>query len=140
MHMLGIMVEEIATDDVEIYEWLRNVVETLGNEGMSSDESSVEDDGTVIYAVKQLPWRRRIDKELSIIDSLRTQEPTLYSARGSRPIKRHRGADSPVSTRKPVRGLARAFYDEEWLQRQPHGGRRLEVSEKPFRWMKLYSS
>jgi hypothetical protein len=140
MHTLDIMINEIVTkDELQVYEWLRDVVRTLGNDGTSSDESSVDEDGMSVYTVKRLPWRRNIEKELAIIDALRTQEQGIYTRRGSKPLKRIRDVHGPVSTREPVRGLPRIFYDAVWLQSEPQGGRRLRVADEPSGWMKLCS-
>src|ERR1700722_7543818 len=137
--MLQCMIDDIATDDVPVYEWLQDVVTRLGNDGMSSDESDVDEWGRTVYAVKQLPWRRNIDKELDIIDSLRTQELGIFTMRGSKGEERKRDINNPVSTRNPVLGLPKALYNEDWVRRQPHGGRKLRIATEEFHWMNVYS-
>jgi hypothetical protein len=44
--------------DVAIWKWLRDVLQILGAEGMSTDESGVDDDDfNVIYRVTIKAWR-----------------------------------------------------------------------------------
>jgi hypothetical protein len=139
MHMLGRMIDDIATDDTPVYQWLQDLVLRLGNDGMSSDESGVDENGTTVYLVKQLPWRRNIDKELDIVDSLRKWEVGIYTWRGSEGVQRKRDINNPISTREPVRGLPKALYDEAWVKSQPHSGRRLRFAARDFDWMNIYT-
>ncbi|KAI6011345.1 hypothetical protein EDC04DRAFT_2580541, partial [Pisolithus marmoratus] len=51
------------TRDVELWQWLSDVVDHLGTDGMSSEDSEEEDMQT-IFRVRGMPWRCDIDKEL----------------------------------------------------------------------------
>jgi len=53
--------------DLHLWKWLESVLEHLGTDGMSSDESSTEDFETV-YRVKNMPWRRDIADCMDIVD------------------------------------------------------------------------
>ncbi|KAF8580840.1 hypothetical protein K439DRAFT_1355901, partial [Ramaria rubella] len=54
--------------NVVIWEWLQRLVQLLGMEGMSSEESGKEGDLEDVLQVKTIPWRRDLEKELAIID------------------------------------------------------------------------
>ncbi|KAI6102098.1 hypothetical protein F5141DRAFT_1065614 [Pisolithus sp. B1] len=51
------------TRDKEVWQWLSDIVDHLGTDGMSSEDSEEEDTQT-IFQVCGVPWRREIDKEL----------------------------------------------------------------------------
>ncbi|KAF8882341.1 hypothetical protein CPB84DRAFT_1851318 [Gymnopilus junonius] len=68
-------------------EWLLDLVETLGEDGMSSDESEIDDrTATVIYRVKNMPWRRTISEEMDLIDKQRATAH-IFSKKGSKPMR-----------------------------------------------------
>jgi hypothetical protein len=119
-----------------MWKWLRDIVVQLGPEGMSSDESEIEDKVRIVYNAKVLPWRRNIDKELNVIDAGRIENLTTFGRQGSKPVKRYRS--NLQSTRKPVEGLPRAFYNGDWYgkcSKQEKDG--LRVSRKHFPWMMI---
>jgi hypothetical protein len=68
--------------NVGIWEWLLKLIEYLGADGMSSEESGVEinDKGIVqkVYWVKIMTWERNINQELTIIDKADLQDKDLY--------------------------------------------------------------
>ncbi|KAG1761270.1 hypothetical protein EDD22DRAFT_740486, partial [Suillus occidentalis] len=47
------------------------LIETLGEGGMSSEESDVENDIETVLRVKNMTWRRAIERELDIVDHQR---------------------------------------------------------------------
>ena len=106
------------SSDLVAWEWLLYVITTLGNNGMSDDESDAED-GSYIYCfrTKKMPWRRDITKELRVIDSQLLENRKID--RNARTIPRKRGASAPTSTRDPVHYLPRAFYDDQWYNSLP---------------------
>ncbi|KAI5994984.1 hypothetical protein EDD15DRAFT_2140157, partial [Pisolithus albus] len=55
-------------DDLRSWKWLQRLINTLGEHGMSSEESSVENGTENVLQVKKLEWRKNIDKELEIVD------------------------------------------------------------------------
>ena len=113
-------------------------METLGKDGMSSDES--EDDGEVAsmrneYRVKRMPWRRNITKELQILDGERIQDKMIFHRKGSKPAPRIRSPDAPLSSREALAKLPRSFYDDQWFDSLTRGEtRKLAVSSTPFPW------
>ena len=105
------------------------ILDMLGKEGMSSDESTQEEDThRPCYRVSVLPWRRDFDAIMEAIDLERLGEQSSYSKRGSVPTMRyhqsrtlahsgHVSANTRVheSRRPPVYNLPAAFYDEQWI-------------------------
>jgi hypothetical protein len=126
--------------DVKIWEWLLQLIQYLGADGMSSEESGVEvnDEGIAqkVYRVKIMPWRRNINQELAIIDKARLQDKDLYSEAGAKPVPRKRSEQNEASSRQPVCDLPRSFYDDSWFDRLNANFRdcTLRVSKKQFHW------
>ncbi|KAF8582874.1 hypothetical protein K439DRAFT_1350125 [Ramaria rubella] len=54
--------------DLVIWEWLQRLVQLLGTERMSSEESGEEGDLEDVLQVKTIPWCRDLEKELAIIN------------------------------------------------------------------------
>jgi hypothetical protein len=139
MTLLDYVIAKRADEDIEIWHWLHDVVERLGCDGTSSDESDA-DQGMIVYQVKRLPWRRDIEKELDIIDALRMNEPEAYAPQGSKPLRRIRGAENPVSLRKPVEGLPKSFYDADWFKDAKDPAFKGAVSRTKFKWMNIIAT
>ena len=121
-------------NEVAIWRWLLKVMETLTADGMSSEESDLDDNVNVVFRTKRLPWRRNIDLELRIIDTERVHVPTNFGKSGAKPAMRSRGGHDLVSERDPVDGLPRRFYDDKWFESE---GRKMAVSKENFIWMKI---
>jgi len=58
------MKKDAEEDDANIWRWLADILEWLGADGMSSDESGMEDEIEIIYHMKVMPWRRDLETEL----------------------------------------------------------------------------
>ena len=138
----------LATTTFDKKQWKQflQIIETLGKEGMSSDESASEESTHCsCYRVSILPWRCDFNGIMDKIDAERWSPRSGYSARGSRPTPRHRqdrvdsldDADDLVSHRKPISGLPAPFYNEEWLEgcSEDYIEQVLCVSEEPFDWV-----
>jgi hypothetical protein len=113
------------------------MVKTLGHEGMSSEESEVEDEINTVLRVKTLEWRRDIEKELGIIDSARVAGPRTFGKSGAKPMIRRRGDKLLLSKREPPTGLPRPFYDNAWFEKERNRARTLEVPDVRFKWMHI---
>ena len=116
-----------------MWKWLSKVVEQLGHDGMSSEDSEIEDRIDVVLRVHAMPWRREMSNELAHIDSQRVRDKTIFGRQGMKPMKRIRG-EGRVSTRNPVQGLPVAFYNRAWLNTAQHA-LEAKVKETPFTWM-----
>lgn len=131
--------------DVQRLLFMRDVLERLGKNGMSSDESDEDDDGHPLFRVNYLYWRRDITSWLDRIDEdNRHLDTNPYVAHaGAQPVRRLRrdGEDSieNASQRKPVRMLPICLYDADWYARQGVTDelRRLNVraSDEEFLWL-----
>ncbi|TFK45213.1 hypothetical protein OE88DRAFT_1740496, partial [Heliocybe sulcata] len=138
--LLRQLIEEKASGcepDIEGWKWLHELVTNLTEMGMSSEESD-DENGVAVFRVRALPWRRDIEKELSLVDALGSQRGSLYQKRGAKPAKRVRGTQL-LSSRPPAAGLPRALYRNEWWNEREDNYRRLTlgVPEKDFMWMNL---
>ena len=131
--------ESEEASDTPIWIWLRRLIKTLGEEGTSSDESEVDKQtGSIIYRVHKMPWRRKVDFEISMIDNLRFRDKDLFSNKGSKPLPRLRSDRNQDSSREAPKGLPRAVYNDDWIAKQSRlDKRRLGISKEPFEWMTL---
>ncbi|KAI5992126.1 hypothetical protein EDD15DRAFT_2124318, partial [Pisolithus albus] len=69
---------EVPDDDLRSWQWLQRLINSLGEHGMSSEESSVENGIENVLRVKRMEWRRNIDKELDIIDLQRILDKDIF--------------------------------------------------------------
>jgi len=136
-NIIAIKSEDL-NDDLPSWKWLQRLIKTLGEDGMSSEESSVENSVTNVLRVKNMDWRRNIEKELEIVDLQRIIDKDIFSPQGSRPLPRKRAPDNPVTSRDPVMGLPKVLYDGLWmleLNERQKGS--LKISDEKFPWMKV---
>lgn len=99
----------------------------LTADGMSSDESDYESDGTPVYRKFQKAWRSKaLGLWLQDLDNLHLtmrEKPMGRFRRGSMP---HEGLQGTViSDREPVMGLPKNFYSSRWLSKLDGDGREL---------------
>lgn len=129
---------ETADEDLPAWKWLQHLVKVLGEHGMSSEESSVENEVEHVLRVKKMEWRRCIDRELDLVDVERILDSDIFSPQGAKPVKRIRAPDNPMSSRDTVRGLPLNLYDGAWIagltQRELDS---LEAIQEGFNWMTI---
>ncbi|KAG1724418.1 hypothetical protein EDB19DRAFT_1599542, partial [Suillus lakei] len=58
-------------DNLPAWQWLQKLIQTLGDGGMSLEESDIENNVKCVLRVKNMAWCRRIEQELNIIDNQR---------------------------------------------------------------------
>ncbi|KAI6162799.1 hypothetical protein EDD17DRAFT_1756812 [Pisolithus thermaeus] len=117
------MKSEAPDDDLRSWQWLQHLIKSLGEHGMSSEESSVENGIENVLRVKKMEWWKNIDKELEIIDLQK------------------RAPDNPTSSQAPVAALPVALYNEEWISQLTECQREsLKISKEPFSWMKIIAT
>ncbi|KAH0828844.1 hypothetical protein J3R83DRAFT_3314 [Lanmaoa asiatica] len=125
-------------DDLPSWQWLQDLIKTLGEHGMSSEESAVENGLDNVLRVKTMDWRRNIDHELDIVDLQCVIDSDIFCPQGSRPMHRICATENPTTERDAVRGLPLALYDGAWIadltQRQMES---MDISTTPFPWMKV---
>ncbi|KAI6013436.1 hypothetical protein PISMIDRAFT_24160 [Pisolithus microcarpus 441] len=122
---------EAPDDDLCNWQWLQCLINSLGEHGMSSEESSVEN------GIKN----RNIDKELDIIDLQWILNKDIFCPQGAKPLPRKHAPDNPTSSRDPVPALPAALYNEEWIsQLTEHQRESLKILKEPFPWMKIVAT
>ncbi|KAG1774993.1 hypothetical protein EV702DRAFT_1199843 [Suillus placidus] len=127
--------DRIATGkhDQAVWEYLQGIVENLGKDGMSSDESEHEDGDVQVFRRKSMPWRADFTHEMQIIDQQCLMGAAVFTPCGSKPAKCLRNAKSK-SSQTAIEGLPRAFYDASWLIDQRSS---FTVSKKKFQRMEI---
>ncbi|KAG0697714.1 hypothetical protein DFH29DRAFT_878519 [Suillus ampliporus] len=104
-------------DDLPVWVYLNSIVETLDKDGMSSDESDIDDCEVQVFRVKSMPWRANFSHEMKIIDEQRLVGVAIFTPRESKPAK-HLHNTKRESLWPAVAGLPRAFYNPSWLSEQ----------------------
>ncbi|KAG1726854.1 hypothetical protein EDB19DRAFT_1914474 [Suillus lakei] len=84
-------------EDLPAWMWLQKVIKTLGDGGMSSEESDVENDIHCVLRVKNMAWRHKIERELDVIDHQRVLDDDVF-------VPQARSLD-----------YLKALYDGEWV-------------------------
>jgi hypothetical protein len=120
--------EEIALNNREnpdgtidqIWDDLHSVINMLGRDGMSSDESEVESDGrkqSKVFRVKRLEWRSpiigvclaRVDRDYNVTNG-------YGNTRAGNPPRRRERVGGRDSTRDAIPKLPINFYGVKWYQ------------------------
>ena len=123
--------------DIRSWEWVKEVIDRLGYDGMSSEDSDREQETSDIktYRVRRMPWRRDLTKIIGLLELERRIDKSVFQPQGLLPVPRTRDSQAPASSRAEVRGLPLAFYDEKWYASLTEEQKEdLEVSEENFRW------
>ncbi len=126
-------------EQAEIWGFLFDLVDLLGADGMSSDESDLDDDGvTEIGKVKIMPWRvpRTVDF-MEMIDRYR-KHPETRSLKGNKGMNRVRSERHNISRRPHVEGLPLALYKDAWRTIQPVSiQNRLQSVQTRWKWLDI---
>lgn len=105
------------TPNEEAYSHIFSVIERLGLEGMSSDESDVDDLGRATFTTKRMPWRaRKVTEMLMRVDKDYNRTNMFGNQKSGNPArhrKRQRGRDS---ARKAPAEKPGNFYDRDWYR------------------------
>ncbi|KAG2063231.1 hypothetical protein BDR04DRAFT_1123405 [Suillus decipiens] len=105
-------------EDAPGWQWLQRLVRTLGEHGMSSKESDMENDIETVLHVKNMTWCHAIEC--------------------SKLMKWIWSAGNPTISRAEVDGLPEALYNKEWLTGLTLCQvERLSISDERFQWMKV---
>ena len=99
---------------------LHDHIDSLGLMGHSDDDTDREQPGRTVYRIKHLKWRsRRLTKLLRDLDVLSIASRFSENGKplaGEFPRERIANEKREDLRAKPVTGLPRAFYDENWLR------------------------
>ncbi|KAG1785671.1 uncharacterized protein HD556DRAFT_1450435 [Suillus plorans] len=130
--------DRIATrkDNQAVWAYLQSLVEMLGKDGMSSDESEHEDGEVQVFRLKKMLWRADINHEMHIIDQQWLAGAANFTPRRSKPAKRFCNAIQE-SSRPAVEGLPRVLYNSSWLNDQLPS---FTVSDKKLQRMEIIVS
>jgi hypothetical protein len=99
-----------------------DILESLGVDGMSSEDSDGDIRGTQrVFHVKALPWRHQdLTRWLHYLDKFPRNPIGSIGMRSYSKLTRQRVMDqNTLSARQPPRGLSEAFFDPSWLAAQP---------------------
>ncbi|KAG1722610.1 hypothetical protein EDB19DRAFT_1834931 [Suillus lakei] len=102
-------------EDLPAWMWLQNLIKTLGDGGMSSEESDVENNVQCVLQVKNMAWCRGIEQELNVINQQRVLDDKIFTPQGSKPMKRICVPGNSMTLRSPVTGLPKALYNGKWF-------------------------
>lgn len=114
------------------------MIKDLGPDGMSSDESEIDEHtGREILHVSQMTWRRKVDREMDLVDRQRMTDMELFSKKGAKPATRVR--DGKETRRNPVEGLSKAFYEKTWLAAKSEAFlKKFSIAKKQVKWLALW--
>lgn len=93
------------------------MIQTLGPEGMSDDESAVED-GIRVLKASVLRWRRPMSTEMQVVDQTIKDRPELLDQIRSVSVTRiteGKTGDRVVSTRAAYTSRPESFYSSAFL-------------------------
>lgn len=118
-----IRVHETADGPVlQTWKKLRRMMLILDADGMSDEETEVEDNGYNVHSVLKVSvvsWRRRIGPELATVDAVRFVWASLFDTRGAKPMRRVRNeavGPRPLAYRQPYKERPKSFYSPEYLE------------------------
>ncbi|KAG2086032.1 hypothetical protein BD769DRAFT_1397046 [Suillus cothurnatus] len=121
-HLIKQMSDE-NREDLPAWQWLQLLVKTLGEGGMSSEESDIEN---------------QIETELDIVNHQRLMDDDIFAPQGSKPMKWIYAAGNPTTSRAQVDELPKALYNAEWLAGlTKHQAEKLSISTEKLKWMKV---
>jgi hypothetical protein len=132
--------KENNAEDIAVWEWLLGLLDWLGDDGMSSEESETDmQTGLEVYHTKKMPWRRDVRREMGMIDGQRMKDKQVFSKRGAKPVVRIQNGTKGDTRRPAPAGLPKSFYQKEWLKAQSSADRRrLNISGEKIQWMMFY--
>lgn len=131
--------------DNKFWTWAQKVIDRYGVDGMSSDESEVDEHSggrkTVLRA-KYMFWRRNIENIVKLIESTKTKNRQLFSQRGPQAFLRIRPdydspGNVPKTNRPAAENLPYHFYDATWFHSLSSNVRQsvLHATNEPFEWL-----
>ncbi|KAL0564505.1 hypothetical protein V5O48_017538 [Marasmius crinis-equi] len=130
-------------DGMKLAKWRRykRVVETLGLDGQSDEESSYDEIGGTqmeIFKVYRLGWRANsVTEALHAIDEegFTMERKKVKGKGGAKPAPRKHVPEECSFQRRAVEELPRALYRKEWLAEQgPLTLSELKIDDSAFDW------
>ncbi|KAF8881511.1 hypothetical protein CPB84DRAFT_1751171 [Gymnopilus junonius] len=124
--------------DLDAWKWSQKLVKTLSLDGISSDESDIDDDGMVILHPRKMPWHPDVKLVMKVVDKQSLVDKDVFLQKWAKPGYRSKRLTRGLSRHNAPTGHPRALYSEEWLKKLSTKKRcKLMISKKEFHWMKL---
>ncbi|KAJ6459694.1 hypothetical protein DFH09DRAFT_1348902 [Mycena vulgaris] len=125
--------DEGVAADIATWERLLQMIELLGEQGMSSeeeDEIEVDDAKVLVFKVKLCIWREpRVVEYLRFVDA----QTALFKKHQQGPAPAPRIRTRAAGSSKVPRGLPKSLYNNEWLKNAKPGYlNELKVSKEVF--------
>ncbi|KAJ7100587.1 hypothetical protein B0H15DRAFT_796340 [Mycena belliarum] len=130
---IEIKTDEATADDIQTWQRLLEMVQLLGEQGMSSEEEDmmeVDDAQMLVYKVKVC-----ILREPSVVEYLRfvDAQAAVFRKNQSGPTPHPRVRTSMAGSSKAPCGLPQSLYSRKWLRKQtPNYIRELKISKETF--------
>jgi hypothetical protein len=86
VQMTTLLHQEARDDDVPVWKWLLKVLQQLGIDGMSSDDTDNVNPLETVYRVNVLQWQRDVFRELDLMDEKRIADDEIYAPQGAKPF------------------------------------------------------
>lgn len=113
------------TANEEAYSQIHHVIERLGAEGMSSDESDTDSNGMTTFTVKRMVWRAKwLTDMLLMVDKDYKRTNMFGNQKSGNPARRRERRHGRASVRGPPAKKPRNFYDETWYGNLDAGEKR----------------
>lgn len=124
-------------DERAVWDEFEMLIEKLGPEGMSSDDSEIDDDGRKEFKVRRMPWRsKEIETRLIQVDKDRNMTNAYGNSRaGNQPRHRTRRNAIRVSRRKPSAGYPLNFYNDNWYADLTRSQQQDLAATDPVDWL-----
>jgi hypothetical protein len=123
-----------------VLDFLERLLITMGEEGVSSDDSNVDANGPFLRP-RKMPWRRKvIEMYMEWIDQAAAgSTEVMGKGSGAFPMRRIREGTQKISQRLHVDRLPKCLYEAEWL-RENGKKKTVNVGEDDFEWMEIVFS
>jgi hypothetical protein len=130
---LILLLRELGDVNVEVWQRIYHILNWMGKDGMSSEESG-DENGHHVMRVHYFDWRRKdATSMMQLIDSIRTLRPNLFNPNGAKPVARVRIPEP--SKRPPPKLYPKSFYDSAWYDSLSYGERMdLRVHKEKVEW------
>ncbi|KAF8231627.1 hypothetical protein L208DRAFT_1378042 [Tricholoma matsutake] len=103
--VLILLLRELGDANVEVWQRIYHILNWMGKDGMSSEESGNENGCHVM--------RKDATSMMQLIDSIRTLQPNLFNSNGGKPVARVRILE--LSKRPLPKLYPKSFYDSAWF-------------------------
>jgi hypothetical protein len=99
------------------YSHIYSIIETLGAEGMSSDESDMDQQGRATFMAKRMPWRAKEVTDMLVKVDKDYNRTNMFGNQKSGNPARHRERRKGRETARKAPGRKPSnFYDQDWYR------------------------